>query len=217
MSYYNGKRDKANLRKKKLILKWAKKLKAIKLLGGKCEVCGEKRPWLLDFHHKNSDDKENEYNKISLSSWDMIEQEIIKCSLLCRNCHGDIHYKDAFIEFEKEINEKCKQIKGNANKNKVKEDKVIELRSVGFTQKEISKELGCAISTVCDILKRNGIHTEVKKRKLDPYEVKRLRDEGLSNVEISQMLNIHRFTVPRVLKKLKDGHYDKHNNSQDLD
>ncbi len=72
------------------ILNWVKKIKAIEMLGGKCQECGEDRPWVLSFHHKNPD------NKISIDSiktyrWSVLKKEIKKCIVLCHNCHREIH------------------------------------------------------------------------------------------------------------------------------
>ena len=42
------------------VLSYAKKYKAIELLGGKCEFCGEDRFFRLSFHHpdENKEDKD---------------------------------------------------------------------------------------------------------------------------------------------------------------
>lgn len=60
-----------------------------------CAVCGEKRYWVLDFHHRDGATKENEisYMLRKNMSWDKILQELNKCDVLCANCHRDYHYK----------------------------------------------------------------------------------------------------------------------------
>lgn len=73
------------------ILSYSKKLKAIEILGGKCCLCGCNNFVVLDFHHNN--DKEYTINKIRNGRWSLIEREIKKCSLLCANCHSEMHYK----------------------------------------------------------------------------------------------------------------------------
>lgn len=78
--------------KNRSILKWAKKIKAIEMLGGKCEICGDDNILHLVFHHKNMmNDKEIEINKIRDNRWSIIEKELKKCILLCQNCHNEIH------------------------------------------------------------------------------------------------------------------------------
>lgn len=75
------------------ILQWSKKIKAIELLGGKCEECGEIKPWLLQFHHKNPNQKEFDITHIKTYRWSILEKEIKKCKLVCSNCHRKITTK----------------------------------------------------------------------------------------------------------------------------
>lgn len=70
----------------------AKRYKAIQILGGECEHCGEKNMFSLEFHHKNTSEKEYTLNCLIDYRWSLIEKEIKKCSLLCRNCHANFHY-----------------------------------------------------------------------------------------------------------------------------
>lgn len=76
------------------ILEWNKKIKAIKLLGGKCQECGEERPWLLTFHYKNPSKKEFNITDIKSYRWSLIEKEVKKCELLCHNCHHKRHFEE---------------------------------------------------------------------------------------------------------------------------
>ena len=69
-----------------------KKIKLVKMLGGKCKICGYNRyVGALDFHHLNRSKK-----KFSLSvrglcySWETILQEARKCVILCKNCHTEV-------------------------------------------------------------------------------------------------------------------------------
>jgi len=80
------------------ILAWNKKIKAINLLGGKCEKCGEKRPWVLTFHHKNPNKKEFNIKTCKNYRWSKIKKEVLKCQLLCLNCHQEIHVKENPID-----------------------------------------------------------------------------------------------------------------------
>lgn len=61
-----------------------------------CERCGENRPWVLDFHHKEGQ-KDGREKSIALMvnncSKEDILNEIKKCIVLCANCHRDLHYK----------------------------------------------------------------------------------------------------------------------------
>lgn len=76
------------------VLKYAKKLKAINFLGGKCKVCGENDFFKLCFHHINSNEKENKISQILEKSWIDIKLEVSKCDLICLNCHYELHDKE---------------------------------------------------------------------------------------------------------------------------
>ena len=88
------------------ILRWAKKIMGIDVLGGKCSNCGNGNVLLLEFHHFE-DDKEFEIGKKINSGmpWSRIKSEIEKCILLCSNCHKEILYgKDKrYCDFKKSL------------------------------------------------------------------------------------------------------------------
>ena len=60
----------------------------------KCEFCGyNKHPGILEFHHKDKNDKTDEVSRLtkSLKSIYTIKKEIEKCILICPNCHRELH------------------------------------------------------------------------------------------------------------------------------
>lgn len=60
-----------------------------------CKTCGEKRWWVLDFHHRDSSTKEATIAKMLVTcSREAILKEIDKCDVLCSNCHRDYHYQE---------------------------------------------------------------------------------------------------------------------------
>ena len=62
-----------------------------------CQKCGEKRPYLMEFHHRNPDEKANTIaHMIKSSSQEKLILELNKCIVLCANCHREFHF------FEKE-------------------------------------------------------------------------------------------------------------------
>jgi len=77
------------------IRRWAKKIKAIRILGGKCEKCGNCNVFVLDFHHKRIKKKIEIINAAINRHWGQVLSEIKKCKLLCRNCHMEAHYPDS--------------------------------------------------------------------------------------------------------------------------
>lgn len=73
------------------ILSKAKKIKAINLLGGKCIACGDNNIAHLSFHHHNDDKEYNPCGLLQTARWTTIESEIMKCILMCHNCHRESH------------------------------------------------------------------------------------------------------------------------------
>lgn len=58
----------------------------------KCAKCGDTRTYVLDFHHKDKDEKEFTIGKIKKGSLELIQKEIDKCAVLCANCHREFHF-----------------------------------------------------------------------------------------------------------------------------
>ena len=69
------------------------KIIAINQLGGKCIKCGINKPYLLDFHHRNPEEKDGEISDLA-KGYDLTNffNEVKKCDLLCANCHREFHY-----------------------------------------------------------------------------------------------------------------------------
>lgn len=61
-----------------------------------CAKCGEKRYYVLDFHHKDPLQKKDNINNLRGCSYETIDKEIDKCIVLCSNCHREFHH----LEFE---------------------------------------------------------------------------------------------------------------------
>lgn len=57
-----------------------------------CEKCGEKRFYLLEFHHKDPNEKDYNISDKTRSKFEDIKEEISKCDVLCANCHREFHY-----------------------------------------------------------------------------------------------------------------------------
>lgn len=67
--------------------------KAVDLLGGKCVVCGYCREIkALDFHHLDESTKKFGLSDRGMTrSWEKTKEEVLKCVLLCANCHREVH------------------------------------------------------------------------------------------------------------------------------
>ena len=69
--------------------------RAVEYKGGKCELCGySKCIASLDFHHKDPNEKDPNFKTARNWKWDRMKREVDKCMLLCKNCHGELHYKE---------------------------------------------------------------------------------------------------------------------------
>lgn len=69
------------------------KQKCVEYKGGKCESCGyNKCNAALDFHHINPSEKDFTIAQCRTTSFnERVKKELDKCSLLCSNCHREIH------------------------------------------------------------------------------------------------------------------------------
>lgn len=56
-----------------------------------CKLCGyNKTGYALDWHHHNDDKSYNPSNLLK-RSWKAYKEETKKCTLLCSNCHREVH------------------------------------------------------------------------------------------------------------------------------
>ncbi len=59
-----------------------------------CFNCGEKRHWVLDFHHPDNNKEYNISDLLNIQSYSKLKIEIDKCQIICCNCHRDLHYQE---------------------------------------------------------------------------------------------------------------------------
>lgn len=85
------------------IRRYKNKLRAIELLGGKCNRCGyDKHPAAMEFHHLDPSKKEFTLGHVANKSWKSIVEEVKKCELVCSNCHRIEHsnrFSEEFIKW----------------------------------------------------------------------------------------------------------------------
>lgn len=60
----------------------------------KCKKCGERKSYMLDFHHLDPNEKENTIARMTSNSYriEKVLDEIKKCTVFCANCHREFHY-----------------------------------------------------------------------------------------------------------------------------
>ena len=72
-----------------------RKRKAVEFKGGKCEKCSyAKNLAALEFHHRDPSQKKFGISSGWNQSWEKTLQEILKCDLLCSNCHAENHHPE---------------------------------------------------------------------------------------------------------------------------
>lgn len=92
--------DNSTRKHQKTILRRSMKQQAVKLLGGKCCVCGYDRCIdALEFHHQNPAEKDFKLGSGNTMSWKEYKSEALKCILVCSNCHKEIHSKLGYIYY----------------------------------------------------------------------------------------------------------------------
>ncbi len=127
---------------------WIKKEKIVETAGGKCGKCGYSSCLRsLQFHHRNPEDKKFSLNGTDIRNrtWEEINSEVLKCDLLCSNCHAEIEDYIAKTKFLAEFDIKFDRNEKWSN----------VLRAIVPTRK-ISPELDLQCET-CNKLFKNKI------------------------------------------------------------
>ncbi|MAG38168.1 hypothetical protein CMI45_02170 [Candidatus Pacearchaeota archaeon] len=88
-------KNKSKVHRRRMDRRWRIKLKLVKLMGGKCSLCGYNRcvP-ALEFHHKTKEKDASIAELIKNTSEQNVLKEVKRCVLVCANCHRELHQKD---------------------------------------------------------------------------------------------------------------------------
>lgn len=122
------------------VRKRRKKLRqlAIGYKGGKCEVCGYHRcPEAMEFHHLDSSAKDFGISRKGYTrSWAKVKGELDKCTMLCANCHRELHAKlqlprETAVEKSGEFRETRDKKPGNPEPSRERSRKVQRLSRKG--------------------------------------------------------------------------------------
>jgi hypothetical protein len=81
---------------------WAKKLRALQILGNVCTRCGIADFRVLDLHHKGHN-KLYSLNRLRSGRWSLIEKELTVCELVCSNCHREEHCSTTSYNYQHKL------------------------------------------------------------------------------------------------------------------
>lgn len=86
---YKRKRNVEAVSKRRKVIK----ARAVAFKGGKCQICDYATCIdALDFHHVEPEHKDFSISDYGHSrSWERVQNELLKCILVCANCHREIH------------------------------------------------------------------------------------------------------------------------------
>jgi len=122
-----------------------------------CQKCGfgSETNRSLDFHHRVESSKDFGISRqvlISKSITYNILRELEKCDVLCRNCHELEHFdKLHFEQLRQQIYAKVDSYK--EKQPSLDRKMVLQMYKDGIRQIDIAKQLKCAKSTICSIVK----------------------------------------------------------------
>ena len=177
--------------KSERVKKWRENTKnrIIASMGGKCCICGYKKcPRSLDLHHLNPATKEIGMGKIMAHpvAWTRIVKELRKCVLICSNCHGEYH--DGLIKIPKNA---AKFNEEYANKN---------FRRANWSSCPICGKSKPPYKITCS---RNCAARKARKVDWEKHDILKMKQRGLSNIAIADIVGVSDMAVRKRLKKLK--------------
>lgn len=78
------------------------KARAVAYKGGKCELCGySKSLAAMEFHHRDPGTKDFKVSGTH-RRWEAIRPELDKCTLLCANCHRELHDAEQIAKLDEQ-------------------------------------------------------------------------------------------------------------------
>ncbi len=143
----------------------------------KCSKCGYTKENIggLDFHHEDPEQKEFDISEVVSHAVHVnaqqLEQELLKCIVLCKNCHRREHTDmDRFNRLRTKIDNKVLTYKETRPyiDNVIVKDMFVRQCSI----KEIANYLSYSLSSVCRALNRMGLRE--KKKKLNRINVEKV-------------------------------------------
>jgi hypothetical protein len=94
---------------KERLKEMAKRMYCYEYSGRYCKKCGFDsfdNPWIMDYHHRDPNEKEFELSScLKRGAFSRIKSEIDKCDLLCSHCHRTLHYEKDILEYKSNIDD----------------------------------------------------------------------------------------------------------------
>lgn len=134
------------------------RLKALDMLGNKCEQCGNTDVRVFQFHHINGNGGNGNKREDSGTTYRRIINGANDIILLCANCHIIWHLdnKDEMICFLPE-----KKVELTDNKIQMFQEpinvKIIQLRNLGLSHAKIAERVPIGRSAIGNRLKKLGL------------------------------------------------------------
>ena len=180
---------------------WRKRTKEriIKAFGGGCGVCGyNKCNEALELHHIDPKTKELKLSslKANINNWDLIVKELRKCALLCSNCHKEIH--SSIITLPKNV-QKFNEYYADYEAHKLW--KKIDMDKCPMCEKLKPKH------TITCSSKCAGKKTW--KFDWDSINIIDMKDKGMSNASIGDIVGVSEASVRVRIRKLKHKLWEK--------
>jgi hypothetical protein len=138
------------------------KQKAIEICGGKCHKCGiSGNQAIFDFHHIIGN-KEFVISRCANKKWEIIENEIKKCILLCANCHRLEHNDKENPKLIVAVNNYSGRNLKCGDLDFIFPNNIKEL-VLKFPLSHIAKNLGCSVSRISNYCRKNNIPRPINK------------------------------------------------------
>jgi len=169
------------------------------------------------FHHDDIEDKEDTISQILSKRWSEIEKEIVKCKLLCDNCHRELHYNEKNKEIRRTAKELIVNYRGNKceicnydkclsaltfhHKNKDDKEYSIAKKSLRITDiQELTEDILNEINK-CELLCSN-CHRE-KHIDIDDFDLKKIYNKKENYKEIQRKIDRNKIFEMYFNNKLK--------------
>lgn len=180
------------------VINWRRRTKTriIESFGGMCGICGyNKCQRSIDLHHLDPSQKEFSLGKIRAhpKSWSSVVEELKKCVLLCKNCHGEVH--DNITQIPDDIKRFNESFSDYKKINDVDKNSKL-LKDCPVCKKETSVS-----NKTCSLVCSGKLRERVRWDQVDLYDLMINKKQTL--VKISELLGCSHAAVWKRVKKLK--------------